>query len=34
MADFQSQFQWFLALPFVVILQMFSIGKKTSWVKN
>ena len=35
MADFQSQFQWFLGLAFVLLfLDLFLLEKKTSWVKK
>ena len=34
-ADFQSQFQWFLAFAFVLLfLDMFLLEKKTNWVKK
>jgi Ca-activated chloride channel family protein len=35
MADFQSQFQWFLGFAFVLLfLDLFLLEKKTSWVKK
>jgi len=35
MADFQSQFQWFLGLAFVLLfLDLFLLEKKTNWVKK
>ncbi|OYX85295.1 MAG: BatB protein [Flavobacteriales bacterium 32-34-25] len=35
MADFQSQFQWFLGFAFVLLfLDLFFLEKKTSWVKK
>jgi Ca-activated chloride channel homolog len=35
MADFQSQFQWFLGFAFVLLfLDLFLLEKKTSWVKR
>jgi Ca-activated chloride channel family protein len=35
MADFQSQFQWFLGLAFVVLfLDIFFLERKTNWVKK
>jgi Ca-activated chloride channel family protein len=33
-ADFQSQFQWFLGFAFVLLFWMFFVGKKTNWVKK
>src|SRR5690606_31994160 len=35
MADFQSQFQWFLGFAFVLLfLDVFLLEKKTNWVKK
>lgn len=35
MADFQSQFQWFLGFAFVLLfLDLFLLDKKTNWVKK
>lgn len=35
MADFQSQFQWFLGLAFILLfLDLFLLEKKTNWVKK
>ena len=35
MADFQSQFQWFLAIGFLLLLvDVFLLERKTSWVKK
>jgi Ca-activated chloride channel family protein len=35
MADFQSQFQWFLGFGFVLLfLDLFLLEKKTNWVKK
>ena len=35
MADFQSQFQWFLGLAFVILfLDIFFLERKTNWVKK
>ncbi|MFB0910672.1 MAG: BatB protein, partial [Flavobacterium sp.] len=34
-ADFQSQFQWFLGFAFVLLfLDLFLLEKKTNWVKK
>ena len=35
MADFQSQFQWFLGIAFVLLfLDLFLLERKTNWVKK
>ena len=35
MADFQSQFQWFLGIAFILlVLDVFLLEKRTKWVKK
>ena len=35
MAEYQSQFQWFLAIGFLLLLvDVFLLERKTSWVKK